>query len=364
MQVGQTIWKRAFSTAQATGRSKRVILSGIQPTGVPHLGNYLGALDNWVKLQEKDTTTYYMVVDMHAITMPQNALALRRSKREMATCLLACGVRPEESAIFEQSKVIGHAELAWIFNCITPVGWLGRMTQWKSKLGKAHASHADALLDTSASTASLKMGLFDYPVLQAADILLYKASHVPVGEDQMQHLELTRDIAALFNSHFKSKYFSKPNAIIPPSTKRVMSLRDPSSKMSKSDASDLSRINLLDTPDVIQKKIGRAVTDSERTITYEPDTRAGVANLVNIYCAVTNLPVDDAMRDLGQLTSHQQLKQHVSDAVIARLAPIQSEHARLQADPAYVQQVLADGAAKAQVVADRTIKEVYDIIGF
>ncbi|ORX61744.1 tryptophanyl-tRNA synthetase [Hesseltinella vesiculosa] len=356
------MWKRAFSTH--VPRPKRVILSGIQPTGIPHLGNYLGALDNWVRLQDKDTTTYYMVVDLHAITMPQDAKILRQSKRDMATALLACGVSPEQSAIFEQSKVRGHAELAWIFNCITPVGWLGRMTQWKSKLGKAHGSHADALLDTSTSTASLKMGLFDYPVLQAADILLYKASHVPVGADQIQHLELTRDIASLFNSHFKHKFFEKPDAISPPATKRVMSLRDPTSKMSKSDVSEMSRISLFDTPDAIRKKIGRAVTDSEPGVTFDQEHRPGVANLINIYSAMTNKTTEESMQDFGQLTSMQPFKQMVADAVITRLEPIQKEYARLQADPAFVQKVLDDGAAKAQVVADKTIKEVYNIVGF
>ncbi|SAM04944.1 hypothetical protein [Absidia glauca] len=353
--------KRAFTT-QVKQQQKRIILSGIQPTGSPHLGNFLGALDNWARLQQKDTMTYYAVVDLHAITMPQDPKVLRQSKHDMAAALLACGVDPKQSVLFEQSKVRGHTELGWIFNCITPVGWLGRMTQWKSKIEKSHVSHAQALLETSKS-ASLKMGLFDYPVLQAADILIYRATHVPVGADQMQHLELSRDIAALFNSSFKSKYFTKPEAIIPPATKRVMSLRDPTNKMSKSDPSDLSRINLFDEPKVIQQKVNRAMTDSVKGISYDVDQRPGVSNLINIYAAVTNLSVDDALKEMADLQNSQQLKQAVSDAIITRIQPIQAEYVKLQADPAYVQQVLKDGAAKAQITANQTMEQVYKLVG-
>ncbi|CAO3591998.1 unnamed protein product [Absidia cylindrospora] len=283
----------------------------------------------------------------------------------MAAALLACGVDPKQSALFEQSKVRGHTELAWIFNCITPVGWLGRMTQWKSKIEKSHTSHAQALMETSTSagTASLKMGLFDYPVLQAADILIYRATHVPVGEDQIQHLELCRDIATLFNNNTKSKYFTKPDAISPPSTKRIMSLRDPSSKMSKSDPSDFSRINLFDEPKVIQQKINKAMTDGHKGISFDTENRPGVSNLINIYAAVNNMSVDDALKDMNGLQNSQQLKQAVSDAVITRIQPIQAEYVKLQADPSYVQQVLKDGAVKAQVRADETIKQVYKLMG-
>ncbi|KAI8097049.1 tryptophanyl-tRNA synthetase [Halteromyces radiatus] len=297
--------------------------------------------------------------------MPQNPQVLRQSKHDMATALLACGVDPQKSVLFEQSKVRGHTELAWIFNCITPVGWLGRMTQWKSKLeSRSPSSHAQALLDTStSSSASLKMGLFDYPVLQAADILIYRATHVPVGADQIQHLELSRDIATLFNKTFKSKYFIKPEAIIPPSTKRVMSLRDPTSKMSKSDPAEASRINLFDTPETIRNKIGKAVTDGQREISFDVEKRPGVSNLINIYAAVASKSVEDALNDMQGIQSSQQLKQLVADAVITRIQPIQAEYVKLQADPAYVQQVLKDGAERAQVTADQTMEQVYKLVG-
>ncbi|KAI8341194.1 tryptophanyl-tRNA synthetase [Chlamydoabsidia padenii] len=298
--------------------------------------------------------------------MPQDPKVLRQSKHDMAAALLACGVDPKRSVLFEQSKVRGHTDLAWIFNCITPVGWLGRMTQWKSKIDKSHTSHAQVLLETStsANAASLKMGLFDYPVLQAADILIYKATHVPVGADQMQHLELSRDIATLFNKTFKSKYFTKPEAIIPPATKRVMSLRDPTNKMSKSDPSDHSRINLFDEPKVIQQKVSKALTDGHKGISYDVEQRPGVSNLINIYAAVTNLSVEEALDDLAGLHSSQQLKQAVSEAIITRIQPIQAEYVKLQADPTFVQQVLKEGAAKAQSTADQTMEQVYKLVGF
>ncbi|CAO3613778.1 unnamed protein product [Cunninghamella blakesleeana] len=306
-----------------------------------------------------------MVVDLHAITMPQDPKVLKQSKFDMAVALLACGIDPKRSVLFEQSKVRGHTELTWIFNCITPVGWLGRMTQWKSKLDKTlTTSHAQALLDTSTTTASLKMGLFDYPVLQAADILIYRATHVPVGDDQLQHLELSRDIAKLFNSTFKQDYFIKPEAITPPATKRVMSLRDPTSKMSKSDPSDASRINLFDPPKLIQQKIRKAVTDSQREISFDIQTRPGISNLINIYSTVQDITIEEALNELKGAQSTKQLKEMVSDAIITRVEPIQKEHIKLQADPDFVYQVLKEGAEKAQITADETMDQVYKIVGF
>ncbi|KAF7720954.1 Tryptophan--tRNA ligase, mitochondrial [Apophysomyces ossiformis] len=350
----------------------RVIFSGIQPTGTPHLGNYLGALANWAKLQEPDpvtnetATTYYSIVDLHAITMPQDPATLRKAKLDMATGLLACGVDPKRSILFEQSQVRAHAELAWIFNCITPVGWLGRMTQWKSKMGGPNSkmlSHAQILADESL-TAGLKMGLFDYPVLQAADIALYKATHVPVGEDQLQHLELARDIVTAFNNTYKIDVFPKPEAIVPPATRRVMSLREPNNKMSKSDPSDYARINLTDAPDVIRSKIGRAVTDSVRGVTYDPKERPGVSNLVGIYAAGRDIDVNKAVDELKDIQSTKVFKDRVAEAIITKLQPIQSELTRLKADVGYVQQVLASGAQQADEVANKTMEEVYKVIGF
>ncbi|KAI8075894.1 tryptophanyl-tRNA synthetase [Gilbertella persicaria] len=361
-----TLIKRSLTTG--TVKKTRRVFSGIQPTGTPHLGNYLGALANWARLQEADPVTgelplnYYSIVDLHAITMPQDPATLRQAKFDMAATLLACGVDPKRSVLFEQSRVRAHAELAWIFNCITPVGWLGRMTQWKSKLEKAPSSgHAQSLTDETL-TSGLKMGLFDYPVLQAADILLYKGTHVPVGEDQMQHLELARDIAGLFNKTF-TYVFPKPNVIVPPAAKRVMSLREPTSKMSKSDPSDYSRLNLIDSPQVIQSKIAKATTDSIRGVTFDLVERPGVSNLVNIYAAMRDINIEDAVKEFADITSTKDFKNKVSEAIIEKLQPIQSELARLQADQGYVKQVLDEGAEKANSVANETMEQVYKAVG-
>ncbi|KAI9477703.1 tryptophanyl-tRNA synthetase [Zychaea mexicana] len=297
--------------------------------------------------------------------MPQNPDALRQAKFDMAVSLLACGVDPEKSILFEQSKVRAHSELAWIFNCLTPVGWLGRMTQWKSKMDSARgrvSSHAEILADESLTTG-LKMGLFDYPVLQAADILLYKATHVPVGQDQLQHLELARDTAKLFNKTFNQEVFPKPVAIIPPETQRVMSLRQPTAKMSKSDPSDQSRVNLTDSPELIQSKIRRAMTDSLPGVSYDTKERPGVSNLLSIYSAVRNISIEQAVNDFADVQSTKQFKEQVADAVIERLAPIQAELVRLQADAGYVRRVLDQGADKAAEAAYSHMEEVYKVVG-
>ncbi|KAI9246288.1 tryptophanyl-tRNA synthetase [Phascolomyces articulosus] len=297
--------------------------------------------------------------------MPQDPDTLRQSKLDMAISLLACGVDPKRSALFEQSRVSAHSELAWIFNCLTPVGWLGRMTQWKSKMDKVRghaASHAEILADESLTTG-LKMGLFGYPTLQAADILLYKATHVPVGQDQLQHLELARDTAKLFNKTFKKDVFPKPIAITPPETQRVMSLRQPTAKMSKSDPSDLSRINLSDTPEVIQNKIRRATTDSLGSISYDKKERPGVSNLLTIYSTMRDITVEEAVKEFEGIESTKQFKEQVADAVIEHISPIQAELLRLQADQGYVRQVLDEGAAKAAEVAHKNMEEVYKVVG-
>jgi tryptophanyl-tRNA synthetase len=307
---------------------------------------------------------YYSIVDLHAITMPQDPATLRQAKLDVAATLLACGIDPKRSVLFEQSRVRSHTELAWIFNCITPVGWLGRMTQWKSKLGASTSGsggHAQSLSDETL-TSGLKMGLFDYPVLQAADILLYKGTHVPVGEDQMQHLELARDVAGVFNKTF-GYVFPKPDAIVPPSAKRVMSLRDPTSKMSKSDPSDYSRLNLVDTPDLIRSKIAKATTDGIRGVSYDIEQRPGMSNLVSIYAAMRDIEVEEAVKECSDITSTKVFKERVSEAIIERLQPIQSELVRLQADEGYVRQVLDDGAERANEVAEKTMEQVYKAVG-
>ncbi|KAI9029724.1 tryptophanyl-tRNA synthetase [Phycomyces nitens] len=352
------------NSASAASKA-RIIFSGIQPTGQPHLGNYLGALDNWVKLQpnaeDSESKTYYSIVDLHAITMPQDPAQLRQGKLDMAMTLLACGVDPKRSILFEQSRVRAHAELAWIFNCITPVGWLGRMTQWKTKMeSKSKGMHAQTLADES-QTVGLRMGLFDYPVLQAADILLYKATHVPIGEDQIQHLELARDIGTAFNTTFQST-FPLPEAIIPP-TKRVMSLREPGAKMSKSDPSDFARINLTDSPEVINAKIGRATTDGIRGVSFDPKERPGVSNLLGMYAAMRGLEIDAAVKAFEDINSTKVFKEQVAESIIERLTPIQKELARLEQDVGYVRQVLDEGARKADQVANHNMEEVYKAVG-
>lgn len=295
--------------------------------------------------------------------MPQDPATLRQAKLDMAATLLACGIDPKRSVLFEQSRVRSHTELAWIFNCITPVGWLGRMTQWKSKLGAtgSGSTHAQSLSDETL-TSGLKMGLFDYPVLQAADILLFKGTHVPIGEDQMQHLELSRDIAGVFNKTF-GYVFPKPDAIVPPSAKRVMSLREPTAKMSKSDPSDYSRLNLVDTPDVIRAKIAKATTDGIRGVSYDIEQRPGMSNLVSIYAAMRDIEVEEAVKDCSGITSTKVFKERVADAIIEKLQPIQSELVRLQADEDYVRKVLIDGAERANEVADKTMEQVYKAVG-
>jgi tryptophanyl-tRNA synthetase len=324
-------------------------------------------LANWARLQKPDANgvqpvNYYSIVDLHAITLPQDPATLRQSKLDVAATLLACGIDPKKSILFEQSRVRAHAELAWIFNCITPVGWLGRMTQWKSKMESRGVSHAQVLSDEN-MTNGLKMGLFDYPVLQAADILLYKGTHVPVGEDQMQHLELARDIASLFNNTFSSSIFPKPDAIVPPAAKRIMSLREPENKMSKSDPSDFSRLNLVDPPELIKKKISKATTDSIRGVSYNIEERPGMSNLVGIYAAMRDIDVDEAVKHFADVTSTKVFKDQVADAVVEKLQPIQQELVRLQNDMGYVKQVLDKGAKDAEEVAYNTMEEVYKVVG-
>jgi tryptophanyl-tRNA synthetase len=324
-------------------------------------------LANWARLQKPDANgvqpvNYYSIVDLHAITLPQDPATLRQSKLDVAATLLACGIDPKKSILFEQSRVRAHAELAWIFNCITPVGWLGRMTQWKSKMESRGVSHAQVLSDEN-MTNGLKMGLFDYPVLQAADILLYKGTHVPVGEDQMQHLELARDIASLFNKTFSSSIFPKPDAIVPPAAKRIMSLREPENKMSKSDPSDFSRLNLVDPPELIKKKISKATTDSIRGVSYNIEERPGMSNLVGIYAAMRDIGVDEAVKHFADVTSTKVFKDQVADAVVEKLQPIQQELVRLQNDMGYVKQVLDKGAKDAEEVAYNTMEEVYKVVG-
>jgi len=329
---------------------KNRVFSGAQPSGDMHLGNYLGAFKNWVKLQEA-YECIYCVVDMHAITVWQDPAELKNKIREAAAAYIASGVDPKKSILFNQSQVSGHAELAWIFNCVARMGWLNRMTQFKDKAGKNREA---------AST-----GLYVYPNLMAADILLYKATHVPVGADQKQHLELTRDIAQKFNGDYGVDTFPEVEPIIMGEGARIMSLRDGSKKMSKSDPSDLSRISLTDDVDTITKKIRKAKTDAEPI----PELSSGLgerpeaANLVGIYAAMTDRSRDDIC---GQYAGQgfADFKKDLIDVTVTHLAPITTEMSRLMSDPAEIDRILKDGSERANAIAQPIIKEVKDIVGF
>ena len=325
---------------------KKIVLSGIQPSGVITLGNYVGALRNWAILQREDRYCFYCVVNLHAITVRQDSEALLNHTIEAAAILLACGVDPVRSALFIQSHVHEHAELAWVLNCNTYIGELSRMTQFKDK----SARHAD----------NINAGLFTYPVLMAADILLYQASYVPVGHDQKQHIEIARDIADRFNKYYGDT-FVMPEPIIPKLGGRIMSLQDPSKKMSKSDSNPNSYISITDEPDIIIKKFKRASTDSDGHIAYSED-KPGVSNLLSIYCTFTGESMEEAMNTFeGKGYGH--LKTAVADAVIAELDPIRNEYNKILADRAYLNEVLTVGAAKAREAARHTLADVYNRVG-
>ena len=328
----------------------KTIFSGVQPTGNLHLGNYLGAIRNWVRLQD-DYNCIFCVVDLHAITVWQDPDQLRASTREVAAAMLASGIDPAKHIVFNQSQVPAHAELAWVFNCVARLGWLNRMTQFKEKAGK-NAEKSSA-------------GLYVYPNLMAADILAYKATHVPVGEDQKQHLELARDIAQKFNNDFKTDFFPVIEPIIQGPATRVMSLRDGSSKMSKSDPSDMSRINMIDSADEIARKIRKARTDPEPL----PESKAGLesrpeaANLVGIFAALSDGTVESVLAEYGG-QPFSVFKPAMAELAVEKLGPIQNEMRRLSDDPGHVDRVLADGAARAREITTPIIREVYDIVGF
>ena len=329
------------------------VFSGIQPTGNLHLGNYLGALKKFVDLQEDGWDCVFCVVDMHAITMPVEKGVLADQTRQIAAAFLACGIDPKKSIVYAQSAVPAHAELAWVFNCVARMGWVERMTQFKDKAGK------------DAERASV--GLFTYPVLQAADILAYKATHVPVGEDQKQHLELSRDIADRFNREYDVPgFFPLPEPLIKGPGARIMSLKDGTKKMSKSDPSDLSRINLVDDTDTIAKKIKKAKTDLLGDMPSEAEGLKGrpeVENLVGIYSAVTGLSVEQVLTDFGG-KGFGVFKPALADAMVAHLAPITARYREILADPAGIDGVLADGAGRANDIAAPIMEDVRKAVGF
>ena len=332
--------------------SKR-IFSGIQPTGNLHIGNYLGAIKNWIKLQEEDDCIY-SIVDLHAMTVPNNLLDIKNSTLEVAAAVIASGIDPKKSILFNQSNVPQHTELAWIFNCIARIGWLNRMTQFKEKAGK--------------KKDNATVGLFSYPVLMAADILLYKATHVPVGEDQKQHLELTRDIASSFNTTFNKSldkdFFHLPEPIILGPAKRIMSLRDGKSKMSKSDISDGSRINLMDNKDQIYQKIKRAKTDrypipeNIDDLDYRPEA----LNLINIYASFSNESVKEILKQFSG-KGFAKFKESLSDLIINDISPITKEMKHLLNNKDEIIKILIDGSIKAQEIANEVLIDIKKIIG-
>jgi tryptophanyl-tRNA synthetase len=335
------------------------VFSGVQPTGNLHLGNYLGAVSRFVPLQEQYECVF-CVVDMHAITVWQDPAQLRHNTREVTAAYLAAGIDPKRHIVFNQSQVSAHAELAWVFNCVARLGWLNRMTQFKEKAGK----------DREAAS----VGLYAYPSLMAADILAYRATHVPVGEDQKQHLELTRDIAQKFNNDFSAEiaeagygedgFFPMAEPLISGPAMRVMSLRDGTKKMSKSDPSDLSRINMTDDADTVAKKIRKAKTDPEPLPTEAKglEGRPEAANLVGIYAALSGGKVDDVLAEYGD---HQfsSFKQALVDVAVDKLAPMTTEMSRLMGDLSYIDSVLADGAERARAIASPIFAEVKKIVG-
>ncbi len=334
---------------QTTGHHRR-IFSGIQPTGNLHLGNYLGAIRNWVTLQE-DFESIYCVVDLHAITVPQDPQELRKSTREVAASLIAAGISPEQSIVFNQSRVPQHAQLAWIFNCIARLGWLNRMTQFKEKAGK--------------NRENASVGLYSYPTLMAADILVYQATHVPVGEDQKQHLELTRDIAQAFNSTFETDFFPLPEPQIFGTATRVMSLRNGSAKMSKSDASEYSRINMTDDADTIAQKIRKAKTDPDALPSEAAGLkdRAEAENLVGIYAALADMSVDQVLKEFGG-RGFGDFKPALAELAVAKLSPMGEKMRDLLQNPDHIDHILDTGAQRAEAIAAPILKQVNEIIGF
>jgi tryptophanyl-tRNA synthetase len=342
---------------------KERVFSGVQPTGNLHLGNYLGAIVKFVALQER-FDCIYCVVDLHAITAPINVWGgpdeLRRNIREVTAAFIASGIDPKKHIVFNQSQVAAHAELAWVFNCVARIGWLNRMTQFKEKAGK--------------DRENASLGLYAYPSLMAADILLYHATMVPVGEDQKQHLELCRDIAQKFNNDFGESirargfgdaFFPLTEPLIQGPATRVMSLRDGTKKMSKSDPSDNSRINLTDDADTIAQKIRRAKTDPEPLPTEEAglELRPEADNLVGIYAALADKPKSEVLREFGG-GQFSAFKTALAELAVAKLAPIAAEMKRLTQDPSYIDSVLCDGAARAEAIAAETMNAVKDIVGF
>lgn len=357
---------------------KRVIVSGIQPTGVPHLGNYLGALKTWKALQNEadpQDELFYFIASLHALTIPQNPKQLYHDRRNLLAALIAVGLDPHRCTIFMQDQVPEHAELNWLIMCQSPFGRLERMTTWKSKI----ATIQNSASEDHVSESQLQLGLFAYPVLQTADILLYHATHVPVGEDQQQHLELTRDLANSFNRYVKKRFFPIPHALLSES-KRILSLRNPEQKMSKSAPDVNSRIMLTDTPQQIQSKIKKAVTDSESALSFDPESRPAISNLLQILAGLDGVVL---RRHMTRENSHKQkdpaflahllnehaggsgaaLKHALADSIIEELRPVQNEYMRLISENGFLDEIERLGCEKARTRAQETMTHVRTLLG-
>lgn len=323
--------------------TKKTVLSGIQPSGNLHLGNYLGSIANWIGLQDSHQCLFG-IMNLHAITVAQDPKVLRQNILDAAAIYLACGLDPKKSTIFVQSEVREHAELAWVLGCLTPMGWLNRMTQFKEK----SVDHED-------------LGLYAYPVLMAADILLYHADLVPVGDDQKQHLELTRDLAGAFNRRYGKDYFKLPEPLIIKEVKRIMSLQDGLKKMSKSDESDLSRINLEDSPENIVKKVKKAKTDSLAEISYD-ENRPEIYNLLNIFATMSGKAAT-AIADEYKTAGYGKFKGDLAEIIVEKLRPIQYNLARFKQDQGFIAEILQRGQEDAAKIASKTRKEVFELVG-
>lgn len=326
------------------------VFSGIQPTGNLHLGNYLGAIRNWLGLQDNHQCLFG-VMNLHAITLEQNPRELENNVLIAVATYLACGLDPQKSKIFVQSEVSEHAELAWVLGTLTPMGWLNRMTQFKDKIG----------VENEQENKNANLGLYSYPVLMASDILLYNADLVPVGEDQKQHLELTRDLAGAFNRRYKTPYFKLPEPLIINEVKRIMSLQDGTKKMSKSDVSEISRINLNDSADEILKKIKKSKTDSATTIAYD-ESRPEIYNLLNIFAVFAKKTPQEIALEYEN-SGYGKFKQDLADLLISSLEPISTKISQLLDDKIYLQKILQEGGFYAKQIASKTKDDVYKIIG-
>lgn len=339
---------KSFDKAQG----KR-IFSGIQPTGNIHIGNYLGAIKNWVESQDEHDNIF-CAVDLHAITIPQDPKILKAKIRETAGLLLAAGVDPQKSSLFVQSRVPAHSELAWILNCFIPMGWLERMTQFKEKSHSINSGQAEGRKERSSA------GLFDYPALMAADILLYETDLVPVGEDQKQHVELCRDVAKRFNGIY-GETFKIPESLVPKTGAKIMGLENPEKKMSKSEGTEKNIINLLDSPEEIRTKIQNATTDSEKEIVFD-ERRSGIYNLLTIYELLSGVDKKE-VENKFEGKSYAEFKKSLAGLIIEKLAPIQNRYKELTDDPAQIEKMLENGANKVRPIAERTLNIVKNKMG-